>query len=311
MGNFFENMHICRSTEEDLLMKPKLIVLVGPAGSGKSTLAKSSYPQSVYINQDAQGKQGHKDLFTEALSQKQDIICDRMNFNKEQRNRYLAPAKEAGYETEIVILHESKETCFKRCAKRNEIGDHPTIRTEKDASKAINFFFDHYERVEDSEADQVTRIWPEKDMKLSTIVCDIDNTLSDSNHRSHHLQNGKKNWGAFFSEMNKDPVNEWCKRILNTMRPKNLIVLCSGRPDSYREVTKKWLEDNKVQYDYLFMRPRNDQRQDDTVKEIIMEWELKTQFDISFWIDDRKQVIEKIRKHGIIVLDCAGPKGDF
>lgn len=292
---------------------PKLIVLVGPPGVGKSTTAIHEFRCYSYINQDSQGKTGHLDHFKFLLENKHDIIVDRMGFNKQQRDRYLKPAKEAGYETKIVVLHENRETCLKRIVERR---GHETINQGDTitANKALDTFFTKYERPEPGEADEIEFRYPKLGMELNAVVSDIDNTLSDSNHRQAILDNngGKKNWKGFFDAMNKDPVNEWCKDILESMREKNIIVLCSGRPDSYRNVTEKWLKDNNIHYDNLFMRHRSDSRPDTVIKEIILDFEIKTRFkNIKFWLDDRKCVIDKIRDRNVLVLDCAGPKGDF
>src|ERR1035437_5173111 len=107
-------------------MKPKLTVLVGPPCSGKSTLAGNMIRDSggngvlttEYVNQDSQGKKEHLNIFHEIIKSGRDVIVDRMGFDKFQRARYINPAKEAGYETEIIVLHESKDTCFKRGMKR-------------------------------------------------------------------------------------------------------------------------------------------------------------------------------------------------
>lgn len=52
----------------------KLTLLVGPPGSGKSTFAKKRIEEdgdhgaaTVYVNQDSQGKQGHQEIFRNAL----------------------------------------------------------------------------------------------------------------------------------------------------------------------------------------------------------------------------------------------------
>jgi hypothetical protein len=42
-----------------------------------------------YVNQDSQGKTGHMKEFEDAVAAGRSIIVDRMNFNKDQRNRYL------------------------------------------------------------------------------------------------------------------------------------------------------------------------------------------------------------------------------
>src|SRR3990167_2044356 len=122
-------------------MAAQITILVGPPGSGKSTLAHDAIyndgdhgAATVRVSQDDQGKQGHMDVFNKAIYYMQDIIVDRMNFNKEQRNRYLEPARKAGYETRIIVAHTPMAVCLERCNART---DHPTIKDSKSASQAV------------------------------------------------------------------------------------------------------------------------------------------------------------------------------
>lgn len=142
--------------------------------------------------------------------------------------------------------------------------------------------------------------------KIKAVIFDIDGTLAQIEHRRHHVASGKKkNWKAFFAEMNKDPVNEWC-RNLNHMYKKEgyKIIVMSGRPSNYREVTKTWLSDNNVHYDELFMRDSRDQRQDNLVKEDLYNNHVKSYYQIEVVIDDRKQVVDMWRKIGLVCLQC-------
>lgn len=300
-------------------MKPELIILVGPPGCGKSTYAANLIRQTggngnlihVYINQDTHGKIGHKQLFEQCIHRQQNIVLDRMNFNKIQRSIYLKNAKEAGYSTKIILLHESKETCIKRGLLRNEIGDHPTIKTSEDLNKAVNFFFSHYERPTPDEADIIEFVYPKQTMKLNAIICDIDGTMAEISHRQHFVQNGQKDWKNFLLPQNveQDGLNEWCRNITNGLRQNHLIIMCSGRVDSLEKTTREWLEKHKVMYDHLFMRPRADHRQDSIIKEIILDFEILTRFTPVFCIDDRDQVVKMWRSRGITTLQCA--EGNF
>lgn len=302
----------------------KLILLVGPPGSGKSTLAKEYVELGyTYINQDKQGK-GHLALFLTAVGNREFIVVDRMGFSVEQRKRYLNPAKEAGYETEIIVLHQPYQVCLERIRARQ---DHETIKTEDHCRSALATFFGKYERVQDEEADKVTRIWPEG-FKPSACIIDLDGTLCNVEHRLHHVraEKGKRDWKSFFSNILGDSANEWCAEIVRSLSkqqkngPSHVIIYCSGRPDSYRKETIQWLEKNNL-HDLnsslpengkemvLFMRPRNDSRDDSIVKEIILDFEILSRYTPFFAIDDRARVFEMWRKRGIVTLACA--KGDF
>lgn len=280
----------------------------------------------VRISQDDQGKEGHMQIFDQALIKGQDIIIDRMNFNKPQRERYLGPARFAGYNTRIVVLHVPKDICLERCNNRK---DHPTIKDSKDASQAVDFFFKNYERVSDDEANEVMRLgWVDK-FAPECIYSDIDGTIANIEHRIRYIrpviedkeprlegiseepQKFKKDWKAFFEKMALDKVDVVCKSILDSFCSIYPIVYATGRPDNYKQETETWLEENGVRYpgSLLFMRARNDMRKDDVIKEIILEFEIKTRYNILFALDDRDCVVGMLRRHGVKVLQVE--KGDF
>lgn len=319
-------------------------MLVGPAGSGKSTKAIELNKSLGFerISQDDMGKDGHIKKFLFCLANKDDIVVDRMNFDKAQRNRYIKPAKDAGYEIEIVVFHVPRATCFDRIMARE---NHPTINGNKattgyrgqsynqntkemldkyrleektkEANSALDTFFTKYERVEDTEADKVTRLgWQgnfgHPDLKPSAIICDLDGTLCNIDHRLHYVQNEdkkKRRWDLFNKTIPDDKLNGWCLNILNQMNVEdffhnisNQIVLCSGRVDSSKKDTVDWLTKHNVPYQHLFMRHRSDFRDDTIVKEIMLEFEIKPRYNIMFSIDDRPKVCRMWRKHGIVCL---------
>lgn len=223
-----------------------------------------------------------------------------------------------------LIKSLSKSVCMERCLKRE---NHPTIKNEQDAGKALDLFFRKYERPTPDEADEIEFRYP-KGPKPEAIICDLDGTLCNIDHRLHFVKKEeikprgfetpikKPDWGSFFKEMTNDTVNEWCEQILmNFSDPEAFfnkdIILCSGRPDSYRAQTLEWLytKTSGVNFDELFMRSRNDFRKDDIVKEQILDFEILTRYKPVFAIDDRKQVVDMWRRRGIVCLACA--EGDF
>ena len=287
----------------------QLILLVGPAGSGKSTLARqlNTMEAFVRINQDEQGR-GHLAFFDETVLAGQNVVVDRMNFTKGQRSRYIDIAKSQGYTTKIIVLHQPYEVCLERCIKRQ---GHETIQDEASARGALNMFFSKYERVEDGEADVVERRWPDGPKPLA-VWSDLDGTLCEVSHRRHFVrrpQGEKKDWNGFFKAMSEDTVNVPVMETLKRFSHTHAIVYCSGRPDNYKKETKIWLKENGAPEGSLFMRLRNDQRQDNIVKEVLLDFEVLTRYRLLFCMDDRDQAIRMLRNRGLSVFQVAD--GDF
>lgn len=293
----------------------QLILLAGPPGSGKSTYCENNdYIDYFRISQDDQGKEGHMRYFLQLIAEGSDIIVDRMNFNKEQRSRYLSVAKANGYATKIVVLHESSATCLKRMAERK---GHPTIQDDKSAKAALHTFMSKYERPTADEADEIEFVYPKGD-KPYCIGVDLDGTLCNIEHRLHFVRGeGKKDWKSFLGNISGDSVNPWCESLINAYKHGSLaqIVYCSGRGSEYRDVTKNWLKENYLFWqcnefdrigtpihENLYMRERGDHRADTVVKEILLDFEILTRFEPIFFVDDRPSVCRMWRSRGFKCL---------
>ncbi len=151
-------------------MQKQLVLLVGPQGSGKTTLYKEQFSTSVHISQDLQGKEGHKVAFAKALKDGKNIVVDRINHTREQRERYLKPAKEQGYETHIIVMQVPYNTCYDRIRDRK---DHPTLQVEN-AHDALSMYFFQYQAPKKGEADSL--IFEGKDEQF---VLDISEKVKD------------------------------------------------------------------------------------------------------------------------------------
>lgn len=121
----------------------ELVILVGPPGSGKTSFAMARPKNVVRISQDDDGKQGHYINFLRALADGKDIIIDRMNHTRAQRDKYRIPAFFRGYTIKIILFETPREECMLRMAKRE---GHPTVKTIQDAQQAMDRFEKEYEK---------------------------------------------------------------------------------------------------------------------------------------------------------------------
>lgn len=135
------------------------------------------------------------------------------------------------------------------------------------------------------------------------IIVDLDGTLANVEHRIHHVRGaGKKNWKKFFEEMSKDEHMEWCRFLTNNLP--TTVILLTGRPADYENVTREWLKAKEVKYDILLMRSSGDFRPDTVVKKEIYEARVKDFFDILFVVEDREAVVKMWRDLGLVCLQC-------
>lgn len=140
-------------------MEKELMLMVGSIGSGKSTFSKTlENDTSVRISQDEQGKKQHMKNFLDAIQEGVPrVIVDRMNFNREQRERYIKPAREAGYVITIFEMKTCPVVCVDRVVKRK---GHPTIAEGdyKTAIEVTQFYASNYEPVIPGEADNYNEV---------------------------------------------------------------------------------------------------------------------------------------------------------
>ena len=141
--------------------------------------------------------------------------------------------------------------------------------------------------------------------KKRAIIVDLDGTLSNCEHRVHHVQKEPKDWVSFHSSLVEDKLNNWCHTLINAMLKDDVtIILLTGRDEKYRDLTLGWLERHAITFEDLHMRPDEDRRSDHIVKKDIYHNSIKEDFDILFVLEDRKSVVQMWRDEGITCLHC-------
>lgn len=140
-------------------------------------------------------------------------------------------------------------------------------------------------------------------MKNDALICDIDGTLVNIDHRRHHVEGGNKDWNSFFAEMDKDIINPLVHHVVKTLY-ENLgycPMLVTGRPAKYLDETRKWMHKHLLFPSALFMRGSEDFRPDHVVKLEIYEQKIKPNYNVKLVLDDRASVVKMWRELG---LEC-------
>ena len=157
------------------------------------------------------------------------------------------------------------------------------------------------------------------------IICDIDGTIANLQHRLHFIKNpdGSKksykdsDWDSFHKACVDDEPYEDVIEILHSLvrghgngcnvcgAVEREVYFFSGRNESVRKETIEWLEKNvsiPVEDGSLYMRSEGDRRPDTTVKYEMM-YELKIMpEDVLCILDDRQSVVNMWRENGFRVM---------
>lgn len=91
-------------------------------------------------------------------------------------------------------------------------------------------------------------------------VFDVDGVVADVRHRLHHLTRRPKKWAAFFAAAAADPPLDTGVELARRWSAEHDLVWLTGRPESLRPVTERWLRAHDLPVRRLLMRPGDDRR---------------------------------------------------
>ena len=164
-------------------------------------------------------------------------------------------------------------------------------------------------------------------MSKRVVLCDLDGTLADVNHRLPYIKNpdgtlkpyAERDWDSFNAACVDDAPNEDVIQILTALvrgwgahgchmcgAIDRDVYILSGRNDSVRAETVEWLQKHVDEdWDFnerLVMRKADDRRPDTEVKlEMVRELGL-TPDDVLCILDDRQCVVDMWRENGFRCL---------
>lgn len=129
------------------------------------------------------------------------------------------------------------------------------------------------------------------------VAFDMDGTLTDVRDIRHYVERDEgdkrnKNFELFHRKSLFMPANYAVLALAKQANENGLaVIITTARNEAYREVTQKWLDDNGVVYENMFMRADNDQRPDYVVKHDMLNNEILEHYDVVRCVDDNPQAI--------------------
>ena len=150
-------------------------------------------------------------------------------------------------------------------------------------------------------------------MIQNAVICDIDGTIADCEHRRHWVLQKPKRFDKFFEEMIKDTVKPNIRDLIARLSEHNSIIFVTGRPEAYRKTTEEWLRAHGLHYmqgyTKLLMRPDDSFESDVLIKHTIYNRDIKPFYNVKFVLDDRTCVVNMWRELGLECWQVAN--GDF
>jgi len=162
--------------------------------------------------------------------------------------------------------------------------------------------------------------------KKDVILCDLDGTLADVNHRLPYIKNpdgtlkpyAERDWDSFNKACVDDTPNKDVIAIMESLirgrwmgcnvcgSYERKVYILSGRNDVVRAETVDWLQrhvDEDWDYDELLVMRKADDRRPDTEVKLDMVRELDlTPDDVLCVLDDRQCVVDMWRENGFRCL---------
>lgn len=153
-------------------------------------------------------------------------------------------------------------------------------------------------------------------MKRRVYIFDIDGTLSDPEHRKHHIERKPADWPAFLAAVDQDaPIPHMVELAHRLAAHDEGILFVTGRSDDVRDKTLVWLQ---AQFPHgakwigshdIYMRRHGDHRADTIVKSELMDLVIAGGFEPIMVFEDRASVVTMWRERGIPC--CQVAPGDF
>ena len=122
--------------------------------------------------------------------------------------------------------------------------------------------------------------------KINAIIVDLDGTLAIINNR------GPFEWENVENDNLNRPIAEL---IAMSQNHGYKTIILSGRDEASSEKTIKWLNQNDIIYDKLYLRPSNNQMSNKDYKRMVFINEIQAKYNVLFILEDLPEVVKMWR----------------
>lgn len=140
-------------------------------------------------------------------------------------------------------------------------------------------------------------------------IFDIDDTLSDSSHRAHLISkdNPNRDWKTYYNLLIEDePIISVVEILKSLDAAGHRIVLCTGRPEEYRDLTVSWLQKHNIPAYDLFMRQKSETGlRNAQAKSVMLNTIKEAGYTPIAVFEDNPLSVEMWKSKGLVVLQIA------
>lgn len=299
----------------------KLIITRGYAGSGKTTWAKAQTGHvrvnrddlrwalfgkhtNLTVTQEGEVTKAQRAQVTALLKAGINVVVDDTNLNLKYARDFADIAAKAGVEFQCQDFLHDADYCIKQDQQRAQDGGRH-VGEDVIRKMAARYPLKSWQPVTARVAPQPVfeKFRANPDLPFA-ILTDIDGTLA--NHE------GVRNPYDFSKVLNDKPMYHVIGTVLAMQEATDLpVIALSGRDDSCREDTLRWLERYDISPIELHMRATGDKRRDDIVKHEIFTTKIAPNYNPAIVFDDRLQVCRMWHQIGLPLLRVGDPDSNF